>query len=55
MAEYRGKVRHTGAAGWQSCYGVGSLLARARDVVSTAHLNTLWMGCSPRSPALQGP
>ena len=28
-----GKVRPTGSARWHSCDGVGSLLARARDVV----------------------
>ena len=50
-----GKVRPTGSARWHSCDGVGSLLARARDVVSTSHCGIAWTCRSSRSPALQGP
>ena len=49
-----GKVRPTGSARWHSCDGVGSLLARAWDVVSTSHCGIAWTCRSSRSPALQG-
>ena len=49
-----GKVRPTGSARWHSCDGVGSLLAHARDVVSTSHCGIAWTCRSSRSPALQG-